>query len=92
MFRRHFAHSDDFGVSREALFAALDRLEHALEFEPHLAQQRINELERLWELAGFELVKVRRVNTPRPCPSCSGSGRWADDIPCGRCEGRGSDG
>lgn len=26
------------------------------------------------------------------CPSCSGSGRWGDDIPCGRCEGRGSDG
>jgi hypothetical protein len=24
-----------------------------------------------------------------PCPSCFGSGRWGDDIPCGRCEGRG---
>jgi hypothetical protein len=23
------------------------------------------------------------------CPSCAGSGRWEDDIPCGRCEGRG---
>jgi hypothetical protein len=23
------------------------------------------------------------------CPSCSGSGRWGDDIPCGRCGGRG---
>lgn len=73
MFRRHFAHSDDFGVSREALFAALDRLEHALEFEPHLAQQRINELERLWELAGLELVRVRRVSAP--CGRCEGRGK-----------------
>lgn len=24
-----------------------------------------------------------------PCPSCSGSGRWGDDIPCGRCNGEG---
>lgn len=89
---RHVAHPDDYGVSREALFAALDRLEHALAHEPHRVRACIDRLERLWELAGLELVKVRRVNTPRPCPSCSGSGRWADDIPCGRCEGRGSDG
>jgi hypothetical protein len=27
-----------------------------------------------------------------PCPSCSGSGRWGDDIPCGYCEGRGTNG
>lgn len=73
MFRRHLAHSDDFGVSREALFAALDRLEHALAHEPHLAQQRINELERLWELAGLELVRVRRVSAP--CGRCEGRGR-----------------
>lgn len=24
------------------------------------------------------------------CPSCSGSGRWGDDIPCGRCGGEGA--
>lgn len=24
-----------------------------------------------------------------PCPSCDGSGRWGDDVACGRCEGRG---
>lgn len=23
------------------------------------------------------------------CPSCGGSGRWGDDIPCGRCGGWG---
>lgn len=24
-----------------------------------------------------------------PCPSCSGSGRWGDDVACGRCNGEG---
>jgi hypothetical protein len=33
---------------------------------------------------------VRAHRDREVCPSCSGSGRWGDDIPCGRCEGRGA--
>lgn len=42
-----------------------------------------------WLMADVAAWPQPQPQTDQPCPSCSGSGRWADDILCGHCEGRG---
>lgn len=37
-----------------------------------------------------DILHVRASLGLSICPSCGGSGRWGDDIPCGRCGGWGS--
>lgn len=36
-----------------------------------------------------DILHVRETLGSSVCPSCGGSGRWGDDIPCGRCGGWG---
>ncbi|AZF88256.1 hypothetical protein [Meiothermus phage MMP7] len=75
-------------VTEEGLAERLERYgEMGLSLEEQLDEEGIG-----WGPAGDDGYNPGDPPYEVPCPSCSGSGRWGDDIPCGWCEGRGTNG
>lgn len=69
----------------EGLAERLERYgEMGLSLEDQLDEEGIG-----WGLGGGGGYNPGDPPYEVPCPSCSGSGRWGDDIPCGRCGGEG---
>lgn len=63
-----------------------ESLADALEKFPELGVEGVLEETRCPVCKGWGEVPIEPQS---PCPSCDGSGRWGDDIPCGRCNGEG---
>ena len=67
----------------------IDRLIALHQSDPAQALALARQLDREMPGLAEDVSHWPRIVASGVCPSCGGSGRWGDDIPCGRCEGSG---